>query len=924
MILNKLTLKNFKRFINETITFSEGIIGVVGENGAGKSSILEGVVFSLYGVQGTCVDSDFILSSAANPKDKSEISLEFEVNGETYTVYRTFKKAKTIHHEADLYHNDILIASGVSAVADAICQIIGMNALDLQRTVYAGQNDLKSIISATPSIRRDWFLKIIGVNELKKQGNEFLKDEINALEAKISVIDSHLKAMEEWDIPNQINQQEERIIQITHDEEIHTAKYESEMVNYTTKSELLKIVEENMGRYNKVCGQLETTSNQFNQIITTYEQKQEFLQQCDEELIHIEKKEQSYIQYEKLQQDLLLLESIGKNYVTLKSDLDHTTERREKNLRAISDLKVDIQTKEKELIDSKESLISLNEKIESLNATLVEEATTLAGFEEVSTEYLSQKVTLDHLNETLLSLKEQTPPDLSNDIAQFICDNTLDLKKLEEINNDLQSKLLEASTIKRTADSQKVALATKMATLEKLEGSGICPTCNQVLGEHFHETLERMRTELSEYDISIQQATDDITNILAQITSHQTLVDKCKTYCDQLSESQTYATLKERHNHLSEQFKEISTEYHSLKRVKDQYDALTQELLTTTATVQTTNHKIQLLTEELMNKYQSLEQYEQDLVDIESHILKLNESIEELHYDPTTLATIRASMTHLKSDHDLYLTLPAKQEARKHIVQSIYEIEKQLESLDISINTLHTELETIEYDPEGHMQLKEEINTITKSIDEVKTLITNESAEKNSCMDTLKNLKENLIEYSRLEKEREGYTQDHAIAKMTRNALNGFLDHLLTLIRSTLEEEVNVIISDVTNGRYSRVEITDEFDILVEDITGMYPVSRFSGGEQDVIAVALRIAVSRFIANLHQIRHSTFLIFDEIFGSQDPSRRNNLIQSLRNQEMRFPQILLISHIPDIQEEFENIIEVIRNSDKTSKVICTTS
>ncbi|MDA6623656.1 hypothetical protein OSK97_26595, partial [Escherichia coli] len=76
----------------------------------------------------------------------------------------------------------------------------------------------------------------------------------------------------------------------------------------------------------------------------------------------------------------------------------------------------------------------------------------------------------------------------------------------------------------------------------------------------------------------------------------------------------------------------------------------------------------------------------------------------------------------------------------------------------------------------------------------------------------------------------------------------------LTLIRSTLEEEVNVIISDVTNGRYSRVEITDEFDILVEDITGMYPVSRFSGGEQDVIAVALRIAVSRFIANLHQIR----------------------------------------------------------------------
>jgi hypothetical protein len=53
-----------------------------------------------------------------------------------------------------------------------------------------------------------------------------------------------------------------------------------------------------------------------------------------------------------------------------------------------------------------------------------------------------------------------------------------------------------------------------------------------------------------------------------------------------------------------------------------------------------------------------------------------------------------------------------------------------------------------------------------------------------------------------------------------------------------------------------------------------FPIDRFSGGEQDDIAVALRIALSRSLAGLHQVHESTFLIFDEIFGSQDEGQRN--------------------------------------------------
>jgi exonuclease SbcC len=98
-----------------------------------------------------------------------------------------------------------------------------------------------------------------------------------------------------------------------------------------------------------------------------------------------------------------------------------------------------------------------------------------------------------------------------------------------------------------------------------------------------------------------------------------------------------------------------------------------------------------------------------------------------------------------------------------------------------------------------------------------------------------------------------------------------------------------------------------------------FPIDRFSGGEQDDIAVALRIALSRYLAELHNVHESTVLIFDEIFGSQDEERRANLLTALRTQESRFPQILLISHIAEIQGEFANTLVVEMGTDGASRI-----
>jgi exonuclease SbcC len=141
----------------------------------------------------------------------------------------------------------------------------------------------------------------------------------------------------------------------------------------------------------------------------------------------------------------------------------------------------------------------------------------------------------------------------------------------------------------------------------------------------------------------------------------------------------------------------------------------------------------------------------------------------------------------------------------------------------------------------------------------------------------------------------------------------------MQVVRSRIEGEVSRIVSEITGGRYEQVLLDDDFNLSIRDIDADYAIDRFSGGEQDDIAVALRIALSRYLAELHNVHESTLLIFDEIFGSQDEERRNNLLTALRTQESRFPQIILISHIPEMQGEFETTLVVEMGSDLASRV-----
>jgi len=142
------------------------------------------------------------------------------------------------------------------------------------------------------------------------------------------------------------------------------------------------------------------------------------------------------------------------------------------------------------------------------------------------------------------------------------------------------------------------------------------------------------------------------------------------------------------------------------------------------------------------------------------------------------------------------------------------------------------------------------------------------------------------------------------------NELDGALSHLRqdlnARVRPELSELASAFLADVTEGRYSSLEIDEHYNVLVLDEGEEKPV--ISGGEEDIANLVLRLAISQMIAE-RAGQQLSILILDEVFGSLDVEHRENVVQLLHRLEGRFEQVILITHIEGIREGLDNVIRV---------------
>jgi len=174
MILKSIKLSNIRSYASQEITFPLGSTLLAGDIGAGKSSILLGIEFALFGLKKGEISSDSLLRHGAK---EGSVELNFEISGKDVRVRRSLKRGKDDIKQEEGY----IIVNGMKKQASAdelksgILELLGYPAEFLKKkdliyryTVYTPQEEMKKIIYEDSSVRLDTIRKVFNIDKYRR------------------------------------------------------------------------------------------------------------------------------------------------------------------------------------------------------------------------------------------------------------------------------------------------------------------------------------------------------------------------------------------------------------------------------------------------------------------------------------------------------------------------------------------------------------------------------------------------------------------------------------------------------------------------------------------------------------------------------------------------------------------------------------
>jgi exonuclease SbcC len=174
-----------------------------------------------------------------------------------------------------------------------------------------------------------------------------------------------------------------------------------------------------------------------------------------------------------------------------------------------------------------------------------------------------------------------------------------------------------------------------------------------------------------------------------------------------------------------------------------------------------------------------------------------------------------------------------------------------------------------------------------------------------------------------LDKSREDKTRRIARLKTLERAFSkdGVPALLIEQALPEIEVQANELLDRLSGGNMSvtfatqrdykdknRDDKKETLDIRISDGAGQRDYEMFSGGEAFRVNFAIRLALSKVLAQRAGARLQT-LVIDEGFGSQDAEGRQRLIEAINLVKGDFSKVLVITHLDELKEAFPNRIEV---------------
>jgi DNA repair exonuclease SbcCD ATPase subunit len=172
MRLTRLYLRNYRVFEDALeLELPPGLIGIFGVNGAGKSALLESILWTLWGRART--GKDEVRTSGVGGECVTEV--EFEHEGHLYLARRTLSGVNSTVR-AEVHCDQLIVSEGVRDTSRYLHQVLGMDDTAFRASVFAEQKQLAAFSDQTPAERRKLVLQLLGITPLEAARDTARKD----------------------------------------------------------------------------------------------------------------------------------------------------------------------------------------------------------------------------------------------------------------------------------------------------------------------------------------------------------------------------------------------------------------------------------------------------------------------------------------------------------------------------------------------------------------------------------------------------------------------------------------------------------------------------------------------------------------------------------------------------------------------------
>ena len=795
MRLNSLRLCNFRQHADTYITFEDGLTGIIGANGSGKTTILEAIAWALYGQDAARGKKETIRSLRAGPNARVKVELDFELGGHRYRVERGLT-----HAELYLDGASSPIANSITGVGDMLRRRLGMTRDEFFNTYFTGQKELDVMAAMAPSERAQFLSRVLGYERLRV-AQRLVRERSRMIGAEAAGV--------------RLAMPDAAGVERMH---VDASKRLAEATTRARQST------ERRDRANALLADL----------VPRWLAAQREREQSQETLA-----------------ELRVVEGEVASYTR-----DAARVGRELG---------EIQNAEAELGRLAEELAPL--------APLSEE---LQRLDQLASDEGRRRTLLDterSLDEELRRLRErreriETAPALEEEV-------TLELERkraaLEEVQGQLEARRTEWVRDRQEAETKYTALRQQYAEVnenrERLLATGEdgqCPTCERPLHDHYRTVLDHLDEQLE-----------------ALVADGRYF----KSRLEQLEEMP--AEIRELDDRRRTTFEEVGRLERRLAKVQLAVQELGQ------------------LARELQSKEQRYEQVRRDREAIPGG------------YDAERHQAARRELERLRPLDARATRLAAQLERRAALEAERDRAAAGLAAAQARAAALAARRDLLSFSEQSYADLRARHDAAAAELRTAELDAVAAQGEAATAQAAVARAEQARGELARAKAQLETLEREKRLHDELDRAYTDLRTDLNVQLRPEMSELASAFLTELTDARYDELELDDSYNLTVLEDGVPKPV--ISGGEQDVANLCLRLAISQMIAE-RAGQSFSLLILDEVFGSLDESRRQNVVELLRGLQDRFEQVILITHIEQVREGLDRVISVRYDEETGTSVV----